>query len=244
MCATRRQSWTAGRFRASSEMIKHYDRFIDGHDSTVNHRRKQAMTREAMRDPLTTRCHSRVVGRLDADCLRNGSFISFFFSVFLGNPEWDNFRDIHDIRAHAAGSREFIFERKFSRLSLWSGNCWTDRSISDWQRGNLWRNYVRDRVIGPVVVAIAHTSHVRDYYIDESNYLAPQIISMALLMLRTSSSIGSVGSIACSRERSVCEEFAKEISIVDSRGVASERTYLICKSTCEHSPICLANLLN
>lgn len=26
-----------GRFRASSGMIKHYDRFIGGHDSTVNH---------------------------------------------------------------------------------------------------------------------------------------------------------------------------------------------------------------
>lgn len=72
--------------------------------------------------------------------------------------------------------------------------------------------------IEPVVVAIAHTSHVRDYYTsvssDGSNYLAPRIISMVLLTPRTSSGVGSTGRPG---ERPVCTESAMKISIVDSR---------------------------
>lgn len=103
---------TAGRFRASSEMIKHYDRFIGEHDSTVNHRRKRAMVREAMRDPLTTRCHSRTVGRLDA---RLPSVEASFFSSFFASQSETIFTIF---MIFVAGSREFMFERKFSRLSL------------------------------------------------------------------------------------------------------------------------------
>lgn len=61
----------AGRFRASSEMIKHYDRFIGGHDSTVNHRREQ---REATRGSLNDRCRGRTLDRRD-----------------VGHPRWELF---------------------------------------------------------------------------------------------------------------------------------------------------------
>lgn len=115
MRAARRQSWTAGRFRASSEMIKHYDRFIGGHDSTVNHRRKRAMAREAMRVPLTTRCHSRTPDRLDADRLR---WKLNFSPVLLRVSERDDFHDIHDTRARSRFARASSCEPEFSRLSL------------------------------------------------------------------------------------------------------------------------------
>lgn len=103
LCA-RRQSRTAGRFHASFKMIKHYDRFIGGHDSAVNHRRKRATAREAMRDPLTTRCHSPVLGRSPS------VEVSFFFSPSLLAGR-DDFREIHDIRSRelmrARGSHAF-----------------------------------------------------------------------------------------------------------------------------------------
>lgn len=103
------------RFRASSEMIKHYDRFIGGHDSTVNHRRKRA-TREATRDPLTTWCHSRTLDRLDA-AIAFGVEASFFFPTFLR-------------------------ERRYSRglisrvLTLSASPVIARRSVSDRQRGD------------------------------------------------------------------------------------------------------------
>lgn len=78
LCARRDGTAVVDRFRASFEMIKHYDRFIGGHDSTVNHRRKQA-TREATRDLLTTRCHSRTLGRLDAAIAFGVEALFFFF---------------------------------------------------------------------------------------------------------------------------------------------------------------------
>lgn len=192
LCARRDGSrGPAGRFHASFKMIKHYDRFIGGHDSTVNHRRKRATAREATRDPLTTRCHSRVPGRSPS--------VEASFpppppppSTSLGTRRFSRCSWYPCARQARASS----CERGFSRLSLQSGNCWIGASATGSEA-------IPDvtGVIEPVVVTIAHTSHVRDYYtsasIDESNYLAPRIISMALLTLRTSSGVGSIGSTGC-----------------------------------------------
>lgn len=185
-------------------MIKHYDCFIGGHDSTVNHRRKRAMAREAMRDSLTTRCHSRTPDRpdrLDADHLPVE--ILFFPSFFLiSGRERDGFHDIHDIRARGR------FERVHARASshAFRSSPVIAGQIEASATGNEaipdTTTYVRGRVIRLVVVTIAYLARSGLLYIgvysDESNYLTPQIISMALLMLRTSFSIGSVGSIGCS----------------------------------------------
>lgn len=107
MRAARRQSWTAGRFHASFKMIKHYDRFIGGHDSTVNHRRKRAMACEATRDLLTTRCHSRMSGRASSV---EASFSSVFsrmtiFTIFM-------------IFVRAVGSREFTRAQVLTPFAL------------------------------------------------------------------------------------------------------------------------------
>lgn len=120
LCARRNGTAVVDRFRASYEMIKHYDRFIGGHDSTVNHRRKQA-TREATRDPLTTRCHSRTLGRLSMP--RSPSVWKlYFFPTFLQTREKIFARASKSTRFHTTAS---------SHAFRQSGNCWTDRSISD-----------------------------------------------------------------------------------------------------------------
>lgn len=163
-------------------MIKHYDRFIGGHDSTVNHRRKRAMrARGYERDPLTTRCHSRTTAEP---------------SQRRGRPpsRWKSFCFFRSCRASLRICSRTSMRAASSHAFRWSIDRpviagWIEASATR-QRGNPWRNYVRGRVIGPVV-AIVHASHVSDYYTpansDESNYLARRIISMALLILRTSS---------------------------------------------------------
>lgn len=115
----------AGRFRASSEMIKHYDRFIGGHDSTVNHRREQ---REVTHEGRSLNDPCRSGGGRTLKRLRWKLFVfpSAETSCLPGDDDDD---DTCDIRAHIHLPDLLVRTRVLtpSAISEPTDNCRADR---------------------------------------------------------------------------------------------------------------------